>query len=235
MNVGIKKLLCLFVALGPGESVWGASFDCRPYIKARACPETVICATPDLSQLDDVLAQRYGYLINMSPASVAPTLREEQRLWIRQRQSCGCDASCISNHYKSRLDELARPLGGEISNLVSHWTCTSEGADPIRYALKITEESYDDPQGNRILRGGSIALVAKDSSSTSERFQRGVPERFSDIRIESECAKYGWTAENNDYVAKFCGATQGVGDLEVRPRGVKQAILRADCDSADVE
>ena len=236
MMAGITRLLCVFVApcLG-GESAWGASFDCRPYIKARTCPETVICATAEFSQMDEQLADRYGYLIKSSRSSAAANLRYEQRLWLQQRHSCGCDASCISRLYTRRLDELARPVGGEVSQFVSHWACSSDGPGPTSYALKITEESFVDQRGGRVLRNGSIDLVAKDSSWTSERFARGVPERFSDIRIESECAKYGWTAENDDYVAKFCGATQGIGDLEVRPRGVRQPILRADCDSADVE
>jgi len=242
MKVGVAELLVLFVASClPGQSAWGASFDCRPYFEAKACPETVICATPDLSQLDDVLARRYGYLIKSSSASVVPNLREEQRLWIRQRQSCGCDATCISHLYARRLDELAKPLVGEVSHLVSHWTCTGEGADPRRYALKITEDSYADQQGNRIMREGSIDLVAKNPPSESEgfRIERGVPQRFWIKRIEggeeSACAKYGWTAESQDYDAVFCGATQGVGSLELRPKNSELSVAHIECDSADVE
>ena len=236
IKVGITRLFCVFVVpCLVGESAWGASFDCRPYAKARACPENVICATADLSQMDEQLADRYGYLIKSSRSSAAANLRDEQRRWLQQRHRCGCDASCISRLYTRRLDELARPVGGEVSQFVSHWTCSSDGPGPTRYALKITEEFSVDQHGSRVLHNGSIDLVAKSSSIDSENFERGVPERLSIIRTETECAKYGWTAENDDYIAKFCGATQGVGDLEVRPRGVKQPILRADCDSADVE
>ncbi|CCB65862.1 lysozyme inhibitor LprI family protein [Hyphomicrobium sp. MC1] len=228
-----------------GGAAMGASFDCRPYMKVRACPEAVICETSVLSQQDDLLARNYDFRMRNSSTRAAVGLRDEQRLWIQQRKNCGCDASCISDLYTKRLKELVDPVDTSASNdasntapYVSHWTCTSEGADPRRYALKIVEESYTDQAGNTALRQGSIELMAKNQPSDTDQFpiERGAIETFriTSIADIDVCAKYGWTAEDGNYSAVFCGATQGIGSIEVIPKGATQPILNAQCDSADV-
>src|SRR5690606_6667509 len=135
----------------------------------------------------------------------------------------------------STLNDDASDIGA----YVSHWTCTSEGDEPRRYTLKIVVESYIDREGNSALRQGTIELVAKNHPSDTDKFriERGITETLSIIRTEGAdtCGKYGWTAENGDYVAVFCGATQGVGNIELSPKGANQPILNAECDSADVD
>lgn len=229
-----------------GEAATGASFDCRPYFKARACPEIVICETPELSQQDDRIAREYGHWMRTLPSRTALDLRDEQRLWLQQRKSCGCDASCLSNLYTRRLNELAEPVDTSASNdasdngpYVSHWTCTGEGDEPRRYALKIVVNSYLDREGYLALRQGTMALVANNLPSDTDPFpiERGVTETFRITSIASVdvCGKYGWTAEDGGYDAVFCGYTQGAGSIELTPKGAKQPIVNLDCDSADVD
>ena len=54
-----------------GDVAMGASFDCDPYFKARACPEIVICETPALSQQDDLMARDYAHQMKTLPTGVA--------------------------------------------------------------------------------------------------------------------------------------------------------------------
>lgn len=228
-----------------GNVTMAASFDCRPYLKVRACPEIVICETPALSQQDDLMAREYKNMKRTLPTRAASGLRDEQRLWVQKRKSCGCDASCISDLYERRLQELGEPnlpsstLSSDNAPYVSHWTCIGEGAEPTRYALKIVEASYTDRDGNRVLRRGTIELAAKSHPSDTDKFriERGVPVTFRIARIADvdTCGKYGWAAENGDYFAVFCGYTQGYGSIELTPKGVEQPVLNAECDSADVD
>jgi hypothetical protein len=80
--------------------------------------------------------------------------------------------------------------------------------------------------------------MAKNQPSDTDQFriERGAIETFriTSVADVDVCAKYGWAAEDGNYSAVFCGATQGVGNIELTPKGGKQPILNAECDSADV-
>ena len=91
------------VAALTATPVLAASFDCRPYVRNRACPEMVICSTPQLSAMDDRMGAAYDLLMKRVPVSQALRLRDEQRFWLDRRNCCGCDASCIFGNYGSRL------------------------------------------------------------------------------------------------------------------------------------
>jgi uncharacterized protein len=228
-----------------GDAAMGASFDCRPYFKARACPEIVICETPALSQQDDLMARAYENMMRTSPTRAAISLRDEQRLWVQKRKSCGCDASCMADLYDRRLQELGE-VDTSSSNpasdnapYVSRWTCAGEGTEPRRYALKIVVESYIDREGNLALRQGTMALVANNLPSDTDPFpiERGKTETFRITSIASVdvCGKYGWAAKNGTYEAVFCGYTQGAGSVGLTPKGAKRPNISLDCDSVDVD
>ena len=87
-----------------------ASFDCT---KAKTAQEKTICGTPALSAADDQMAAAYkAWLAAAQPASAAE-IRENQLVWLRTRdENCpagdasGPVATCLSNIYKGRIDEL---------------------------------------------------------------------------------------------------------------------------------
>jgi uncharacterized protein len=97
------------LALDPVSAVNAASFDCKPYVRSRACPEVVICQTPGLSAKDADLANTYtGIKSGIVDGMAARRLVLEQREWLAHRDACRCNAECISDEYDIRSIELFR-------------------------------------------------------------------------------------------------------------------------------
>lgn len=67
--------------------------------------ESAICDTPELHVLDRVIATAYGRALSDSPSNAA-FIRGEQRGWLRQRDGCGYDISCIRERYEEQIGWL---------------------------------------------------------------------------------------------------------------------------------
>ena len=63
-------------------------------------------APPELSALDDRLNGSYSSLLSRLSKGDSERVKSAQRIWLADRNSCGCDASCISRHYAQRSGEL---------------------------------------------------------------------------------------------------------------------------------
>lgn len=68
--------------------------------------EQTICATQFLHIFDNQIIEYYRSIYGPGP------LNAEQLAWLRVRNSCGRDASCIRSQYRWRIDELAQIRGG---------------------------------------------------------------------------------------------------------------------------
>lgn len=77
------------------------SFDCT---KVRSKVLTLVCATPDLANLDNELAKVYAAARERSPDVAA--LRTEQRLWIRARNNSRADVELLRRLYRERIIAL---------------------------------------------------------------------------------------------------------------------------------
>jgi len=78
-----------------------ASFDCA---KSETAVEKTICASAELSKLDDRLGQLYKEALAKSAAPDA--LREAQRTWLESRDRCK-SAACIKSAYDARIAALS--------------------------------------------------------------------------------------------------------------------------------
>jgi uncharacterized protein YecT (DUF1311 family) len=83
----------------------GPSFDCRA---ASAPAEIAICGDAGLSDLDNQLSQLYSTTITSTPVAAARAIKTAQVRWLRARNSCGYDKSCIANSYQVRIQQLAQ-------------------------------------------------------------------------------------------------------------------------------
>ncbi len=92
-------LLCI----GTG-SVASQSFNCR---YAKAVDEVTICRSRLLSQLDEQMSQMYFEIRNSLYGVQRLQLENGQAAWLRGRQLCGGDPSCIENAYGQRIRELS--------------------------------------------------------------------------------------------------------------------------------
>ena len=76
-----------------------ASFDCN---KARSFAEKTICSNKKLGDLDLRLAGIYK-----EGLAEMPSLREEQRAWLRTLRECK-DEVCLIEKYEERIDDLVK-------------------------------------------------------------------------------------------------------------------------------
>lgn len=89
-----------------GSSANAASFDCKPYVEKRSCPEAVVCGNSELSALDDKLALSYQSVFKRLSVRSQEKFQGEQRGWIAERNKCGCDTACLSKIYQERVTDL---------------------------------------------------------------------------------------------------------------------------------
>jgi uncharacterized protein len=81
-------------------SAEAASFDCA---KATTKVEHIICDTPEISKLDEELAERYKAALQ--DQTKAEQIRQSQRQWMKERNNCS-DAACAKSAYEKRLSAL---------------------------------------------------------------------------------------------------------------------------------
>lgn len=81
-----------------------ASFDCAK--KELAADEKAICEDRTLNDLDVKMVTTFDILTGLVPMGNRDTLRDEQSAWLKTRQACAADASCIKSAYEERLKQL---------------------------------------------------------------------------------------------------------------------------------
>ena len=98
--------IIVFLVLSQTALAW-AQIDCRNRLTG---PEVLICATPELLQLDQWLGAAYRSALKATSDQRA--LRTDQRKWLRERDQCS-RYDCLEPLYRSRIGELQR-FQGEI-------------------------------------------------------------------------------------------------------------------------
>jgi uncharacterized protein len=91
----MKIILLLLLVSSP---VFSASFDCN---KAETDAEVMVCATNNLSMADDVLTELYRKRVKEDPS-----LRDEQRFWIRNVRDAATSPEELQDIYQVRIQEL---------------------------------------------------------------------------------------------------------------------------------
>lgn len=142
-----------------------AGFDCA---KAASPTEKAICATPALSQFDSELAS--AWKASLVQSQNGSGLKRAQQQWLRLRNACGDDKSCIADRYKERLAALAgTPLAQD------------------RWDQTWTLNSGNPTQGGTLTFTGAaprlhFAISAYDGAHTGEN--------EGDITVHGETADY---------------------------------------------
>jgi uncharacterized protein len=95
-------MLACAAAAPPAEA---ASFNCA---RAATAVERAICASPELSELDELAAHYYAEArrtVAAADATAPACLLADQRAWLAVRNRCTDDA-CLKRSYLDRLSEL---------------------------------------------------------------------------------------------------------------------------------
>jgi uncharacterized protein len=136
IRVRMTKYVLAGLALLGSLPASAASFNCAA---ARSPVERLICATPELSDMDDDMDYLYRHVV------ISAGDRQErtaQRLWIRRRNACAADVDCLRSAYIDRVSELLelpslklpeRGLGTDETKvfLKSGWVIDDDGQPPV--------------------------------------------------------------------------------------------------------
>jgi uncharacterized protein len=133
-----------------------AGFDCA---KAASATERAICADTSLTQMDGQMADLWAKL---HAASGDPAVRQAQRQWIAQRDTCGSNIDCLKKSYRQRLDALRQltAAGSATPRFQQTWQLNSDntsvvselkisGAQPLHFQLQAANGgNTGDLEGN---------------------------------------------------------------------------------------
>ncbi|QFY59792.1 hypothetical protein FZ934_04695 [Rhizobium grahamii] len=81
-----------------------ASFDCEA--KTLQPDEKAICDNRPLNDADVKMVTTFDLLSGLMAMGARGTLQDEQTAWLKKRQACGADTSCIKAAYDERLLQL---------------------------------------------------------------------------------------------------------------------------------
>ncbi|MCF6321859.1 MAG: hypothetical protein L3J32_08850 [Rhizobiaceae bacterium] len=86
----------------------GQSFSCA---KAHSQAEFAICNNEELLSLDEKLASMYDHRkANLQTAPQRQKITREHSVWLRKRNSCDLDWSCLKDRYQERIRQLTVTL-----------------------------------------------------------------------------------------------------------------------------
>ncbi len=101
--VSSAALVLMVVALAP-QSSHAASFDCnKSDLKAD---EKAICDNRNLNDLDVKMATTFELMAGLLPMGNRGELQDQQSEWLKTRQACNADVTCIGKAYDARLKQL---------------------------------------------------------------------------------------------------------------------------------
>jgi uncharacterized protein len=100
---------CLASVTGPLQAQH-PSFPCG---SVSRCPEIAICSDPGLARLDNTMAGLYFSLQGIASRPAAQFLLNNQRAWLAQRNSCGCNTNCLYSEYEERIRALQDVIGAQ--------------------------------------------------------------------------------------------------------------------------
>lgn len=81
-----------------------ASFDCAK--TDLAADEKAICDNRTLNDQDVKMATTFDILTQLMAMGARDTLRDEQSQWLKKRQECAADVSCLTSAYEERMKRL---------------------------------------------------------------------------------------------------------------------------------
>lgn|SRR5277367_4278368 len=104
----LAVLLSVFsFAPNAGRAASYAPLDCA---KTSTAAESAICNSYALGQDEAHLATLFGVLTSLVAMGQRSDLIDAQRRWISVRETCGGKVDCLSQAYKTRIDELSQAL-----------------------------------------------------------------------------------------------------------------------------
>ncbi len=202
----------LFGSLANAQS---PSFDCN---KARFPDEFAICRTPQLAELDNLVAAGYAYLKSTRGRPFADEIGIP--FW-RLRQACQSDISCIRQRQIEALRAL-QAAGAPV--LLPHWI-GPDGSSPGSVAGRSAGPSSRDFVVDGLALGGAV-------------YPESAVYQAYTCRPSEDFAGFTWCARHHERTGKFGSYTSWVTLLHSSANRVvfiTQAVTPAFFDPGDVD
>ncbi len=181
----VALLGCLILA----PSAQAASFDC---VKATTKVENLICASAELSKLDDDLNAAYKNALQ--DEKQADAIRQAQKQWMKERNHCS-DARCVKQTYESKIQNLSSHIH-EHTPSDAGMAAQQAGQQPIK------SEAEKAQRVKAILEKYPLNFSAEDSAGLM--FHPDLPEAERN-RLKNSPQYQAQTAE---FCTGFYGAMQ---------------------------
>jgi uncharacterized protein len=75
--------------------------------KASLPAERAICRNYPLGQAEARMATLFGAVTSLVPMGQRSDIGDAQRKWLKERNACGDDTTCLARAYQSRIDSLS--------------------------------------------------------------------------------------------------------------------------------
>jgi uncharacterized protein len=157
----IRLILALAALVFIASPAAAASFDCA---KAQTPFEKAICSSPELSQLDDTLAQAYQTALGGLSAEPAGEVKTAQRNWLAYAErSCSDDAQPITTEY---ADDQTQCLAATYRNRIRDLEASRMEGGYRFYPI----DRY---------------LVEQDTEATADDFTKVADKQFQIVKIDN--------------------------------------------------
>src|SRR5690242_8067919 len=108
MKFVIAGMVAVAALASAATGAQAQSFNCR---KAHFPDEKLICASPQLSMLDERLDWIFRQNMRLLAKPGRDALDREEEQWVVARRRCGSDHRCVESFYRSRIGELTARVG----------------------------------------------------------------------------------------------------------------------------
>jgi uncharacterized protein len=190
-----RPLLAVAVLLIASPAM-AASFDCSK--AAAGSVEALVCKTPALSAQDDQLAKVYKQAQAKAKNEKPPTLKAEQRGWLKGRDECwkaDDKNQCVADQYQRRIAELQARYQLVPGKGPVHFVCDKQAAKEVIVTFYATE-----PPTLIAELGDSTALMYAQPAASGSKYQ-GRNESFWEHQGEATVV-WGYEAPEMKCVSK---------------------------------
>nr|WP_272210504.1 hypothetical protein [Marinicella sp. W31]MDC2876396.1 hypothetical protein [Marinicella sp. W31] len=109
-TMALALTLSMSAPFGGANEARAASFDCSA--SGLTPNEKTICANLTLNDDDVKMATMYTMLKGLFAMGVSGNMADDQKAWLKQREACGTDVSCIEKAYQVRIGQLQKLYDG---------------------------------------------------------------------------------------------------------------------------
>lgn len=176
--------------------IQAASFDCTK--AAAGSIEALVCKTPALSAQDDQLAKVYKQAQAKAKNEKPPTLKAEQRGWLKGRDECwkaDDKNECVADQYQRRIAELQARYQLVAGKGPVHFVCDNQPAKQVIATFYATE-----PPTLIAELGDSTSLMYAQPAASGSKYQ-GRNESFWEHQGEATVV-WGYEAPEMTCVRK---------------------------------